>query len=58
MVDPQVDIYFSRDLDSVISDREVEAVKEFLASQAAVHVMRDHPGHGIGMLGNPDTFFL
>ena len=31
-LDPQVDIHISRDLDSLISEREEEAVKEWLVS--------------------------
>lgn len=36
VIDPQVDIFFSRDLDSRISEREVAAVKEFLNSEEQV----------------------
>ncbi len=52
MTDPQVSLLLSRDLDSVVSKREAKAVKEFLNHpNATVHVMRDHPQHGVGMLG-------
>ena len=50
-LDPQVDILLSRDLDSRINQREVDAVTEWLESGKAVHVMRDHPGHDTPMLG-------
>jgi len=50
-IDPQVDLFLSRDLDSRISPREVSAVTEFLKSEAKVHVMRDHPAHGAVMMG-------
>ena len=50
-LDPQVDILLSRDLDSRISQREVDAVTEWLESEKPVHVMRDHPGHDTPMLG-------
>ena len=50
-LDPQVDILLSRDLDSRISQREVDAVTEWLVSGRPVHVMRDHPGHDTPMLG-------
>ena len=51
VVDPQVDLYFSRDLDSHLGARELAAVGEFLADkEAAVHVMRDHWAHDIGIL--------
>ena len=41
-LDPQVDIFLSRDLDSAITVREVEAVEEWLESEKMLHVMRDH----------------
>ena len=50
-LDPQVDIYLCRDLDSRVSEREVAAVEEWLGSGKAVHSMRDHPAHFIPMLG-------
>ena len=42
----------SRDLDSLISDREVDAVQEWLESDKAFHFMRDNPSHGIEILGS------
>ena len=33
----------SRDLDSRVSPREVEAVREWLATSRTFHIMRDHP---------------
>jgi len=50
-LDPQVDILLSRDLDSPILQREVDAVTEWLESNLTFHVMRDHPDHGTVMLG-------
>ena len=50
-LDPQVDIYACRDLDSRISAREVAAVEEFLASNQPIHSMRDHPAHLTTLLG-------
>ena len=47
----QVSIFLSRDLDSRITEREVAAVVEWLQSGQALHVMRDHPGHKVPMLG-------
>ena len=35
-----------RDLDSVATERESAAVKEWMASKHAFHAMRDHPDHG------------
>jgi len=50
-IDPQVDVFLSRDLDSRINPREAAAFSQFLASNAKVHVMRDHPAHGAVMMG-------
>ena len=44
-LDPQVDIAFSRDLDSQFNYRELEAVRQFLNSTQDFHFMRDHPNH-------------
>ena len=44
-LDPQVDMYMVRDLDSRISEREVAAVTEWIQSGKSVHSMRDHPDH-------------
>ena len=55
-MDPQVSALLSRDLDSIVSEREAAAVEEFLAHpNATVHVMRDNPQHNIGMLGEKKT---
>jgi len=50
-LDPQVDILLSRDLDSLIGQREVSAVTEWLQSGKLLHSMRDHPQHSIPILG-------
>ena len=52
MLDPQVSHMLSRDLDSLISDREVSAVQEWLDSSKAFHFMRDNPSHSIEILGS------
>ena len=52
MLDPQVSHMVSRDLDSLINDREVAAVQEWLRSDKAFHFMRDHPAHGTEILGS------
>ena len=49
--DPSVEVMISRDADSRISEREVIAVEEWLASGKQFHIMRDHPRHGVYMLG-------
>ena len=52
MLDPQVSHMVSRDLDSLVNDRESAAVNEWLESDKAFHFMRDHPAHGIEILGS------
>ncbi len=42
MFDSNVDIFVSRDVDSLIWPREVDAVNEWLRSNYTFHVMRDH----------------
>ena len=49
--DPDVDIMLSRDTDSRLGQREYEAVKEFEQSDKLFHIIRDHPNHGIPILG-------
>jgi hypothetical protein len=46
MLDPNVDVFISRDVDSLIWRREVDAVNEWLRSNYTFHVMRDHMNHG------------
>ncbi|GAB6028859.1 hypothetical protein CHUAL_004662 [Chamberlinius hualienensis] len=43
--DPLVSRFMSRDLDSLITDREVAAVNEWLKSGKKWHFMHDHPYH-------------
>ena len=50
-IDPQVDYFMSRDLDALIVPREVIAVKEWIKSGKALHVMRDHYHHGNCIVG-------
>lgn len=49
--EPDVDIMLSRDTDSRLNAREKAAVDEWLASDKAFHIMRDHPAHGVPILG-------
>ncbi|XP_063217535.1 uncharacterized protein LOC134528142 isoform X2 [Bacillus rossius redtenbacheri] len=51
MSDPSVDVFMSRDLDSLIIPRELAAVNEWLNSNKTFHIMRDHPQHNFEMLG-------
>lgn len=43
MLDPNVDVFLVRDTDSLTFPREVNGVKQWLASNYSFHVMRDHP---------------
>ena len=53
LVDPLVDEFHSRDLDSQCSQRELAAVREFQNTEyAQFHIMRDHKMHSAPMLGN------
>ena len=47
ILDSQVSHFMSRDLDSVVTQREVDAVEEWLKSNKSFHVMRDHPNHEV-----------
>lgn len=49
--DELVDTMASRDLDSPVSQREIDAVAEWTSSGKAWHAMRDNPYHGVPMLG-------
>lgn len=49
--DPEVSHMLSRDADSRLSLREVRAVNEWLKSEKAVHIIRDHPCHNAVMPG-------
>ena len=51
LVDPQVSVMVSRDLDSRLTAREQAAVEEWLNTGLAFHVMRDNPQHGTEILG-------
>ena len=51
MTDPEVEVFISRDCDSRLSDREYQAVREWIESDKQFHAMRDHRAHGIPVLG-------
>ena len=51
LTDRGYDIVLVRDTDSRIDRREVAAVQEWIASGAALHIMRDHPWHDSPILG-------
>ena len=45
MLDPKVDHFISRDVDSYIFKREVDAVNQWMESNFTFHLMRDHTQH-------------
>lgn len=49
--DPDVDVMISRDVDTVILEREVRAVEEWIQSGAPLHILRDHPKHEMPVMG-------
>lgn len=50
-IDPEVDVFLSRDTDSRIGNRELSALDEWLKSDKDFHIMRDHPHHTVPILG-------
>ena len=49
---PMVSEFHSRDLDSIVSQREVAAVNDWLAAEnKTFHIMRDHKQHGSAIPG-------
>ena len=56
LLDPTVDRFMSRDTDSHISGREVDAVRQWLTeSNATFHLMRDHVWHCVEILGGKNV---
>ena len=49
--DERIDVMISRDADSRLSQREKDAVDEWLLSDKDFHIMRDHPYHNTAILG-------
>ncbi|XP_043215370.1 uncharacterized protein LOC122378413 [Amphibalanus amphitrite] len=50
IADESVERFVMRDLDSILTKRERDAVNEWLESNKTFHVMRDHPWHGAEIL--------
>ena len=50
LVDDDINILLSRDCDSRISKREINAINEWLSSDKDFHIMRDHPHHQVPIL--------
>lgn len=45
LLDPQVDTALTRDIDALISNRELSALQQWFESNYTFHVMRDHHEH-------------
>jgi hypothetical protein len=50
-LDPMVDVVSSRDLDSPLTEREQTVIEQFLSSTYLFLTLRDHPLHGVPILG-------
>jgi len=48
---PNADVVLIRDADSRFSDREAQAVEQWLKSDKLFHVMRDYPAHDVPIMG-------
>lgn len=48
--DPRVEICLIRDADSRIYERDEACIRQFLASEKSVHIIRDHPNHHHAMM--------
>jgi len=48
--DPTVDVCLIRDADSRIYERDEACIRQFLASDKSVHIIRDHPNHHHAMM--------
>ncbi len=46
-----IEIFCVRDSDSRITDREVDAVNDWIAKDKTLHIMRDHPHHNYPVMG-------
>lgn len=46
-----IDYFLSRDADSRITEREMNLVNVWIESNKSFHIIRDHPCHGIEILG-------
>ena len=51
MADPLVQEWHSRDLDSLVTQREVDAVNDWLTTNKTFQIMRDNPLHFTEILG-------
>ncbi len=51
MEDRDNDYVIIRDADSRIDEREAKAVSDWIESDKSLHIIRDHPCHGLKMMG-------
>jgi hypothetical protein len=51
-----IDIFCVRDTDSRISQREVDAVEQWMQSEKSLHIMRDHPHHNFPVMAGMWAF--
>lgn len=58
LLDPWSDIVLTRDIDALITNREIAALDQWLASNFTFHVMRDHQGHKAHILAGIHIIFL
>lgn len=49
--DPKIERFIVRDTDSPLSEREADAVAEWIESKKPFHIMRDNTAHNIEILG-------
>jgi hypothetical protein len=49
--EPDTERFIVRDSDSRLSQREADAVQQWVANDHILHIMRDHPHHGYAMNG-------
>jgi len=49
--DAECDVMFSRDADSRVHERDASCIEDFVASDKALHIIRDHPCHPTRILG-------
>lgn len=49
--DERVSAFFVRDTDSLLLERGAAAVREWMSGNKSFHLLRDHPNHGIPVMG-------
>jgi len=51
LAEPNVKRVIFRDADSRVNEREFKAVEQWIKEDTELHIMRDHPRHGVQILG-------